>query len=190
MGHRSFPGSVSRCRTAAAPPCWRPRASARPPCSGCSAAVSPPRAAASPGFRRRGSPWYSRRTVCCPAARCWKTCGWWLRRRPGHRTHRPAGRTGTVRLGKCPPRETLGRNAPPGSHCPGAGIPQPAGHHGRAVQGTGRSHPGSNPRLCGPAGWGARTFLLVTHSPQEAERLGCRITRLDELTRTGSEKQN
>ena len=25
---------------------------------------------------------------------------------------------------------------------------------------------------------------------QEAERLGCRITRLDELTRTGSEKQN
>ena len=37
---------------------------------------------------------------------------------------------------------------------------------------------------------GDRTFLLVTHSPQEAERLGCRITRLDELTRTGSEKQN
>ena len=35
-----------------------------------------------------------------------------------------------------------------------------------------------------------RTFLLVTHSPQDAERLGCRITRLDELTRTGSEKQN
>ena len=37
---------------------------------------------------------------------------------------------------------------------------------------------------------GDRTFLLVTHSPQEAERLGCRITRLDELTQTGSEKQN
>ena len=37
---------------------------------------------------------------------------------------------------------------------------------------------------------GDRTFLLVTHSPQEAERLGCRITRLDELTRTGSGKQN
>lgn len=37
---------------------------------------------------------------------------------------------------------------------------------------------------------GDRTFLLVTHSPQEAERLGCRITRLDEFTRTGSEKQN
>ena len=37
---------------------------------------------------------------------------------------------------------------------------------------------------------GDRTFLLVTHSPQEAERLGCRITHLDALTRTGSEKQN
>ena len=28
---------------------------------------------------------------------------------------------------------------------------------------------------------GDRTFLLVTHSPQEGERLSCRITRLDAL---------
>lgn len=66
----------------------------------------------------------------------------------------------------------------------------PAGHHGRAVQGAGRSHPGSDPCLCGPLGLGDRTFLLVTHSPQEAERPGLPDTRLDELTRTGSEKQN
>lgn len=29
---------------------------------------------------------------------------------------------------------------------------------------------------------GKRTFLLVTHSPREAEQLGCRITRLDALS--------
>lgn len=75
-----FSGSVSRCRTAAAPPCWRPRASARPPCSGLLCGSLTPQGGsitgASGGGDRHGIPGG---TVCCPAAQCWKTCGWWLR---------------------------------------------------------------------------------------------------------------
>ena len=40
-------------------------------------------------------------------------------------------------------------------------------------KGLDEAHPGSNPRLCVDRWLGDRTFLLVTHSPQEAERLGC-----------------
>lgn len=184
-----FSGSVSRCRTAAAPPCWRPRDSARPPCSDCSAAVLPPRAAASPGFRRRESPWYSRRTACCPAAQYWKTCGWWLR---SGRTQNslpcwenwdcPAGKTpapGSSRA-ECARRAAIARALV--FHSPLVIMDEPFKGLDEATCG--------DPRLCGPGWLGDRTFLLVTHSPQEAERLGCRITRLDELTRTSSEKQN
>lgn len=107
----------------------------------------------------------------------------------GHGTHRPAGRTGTVRLGKCPPRETLGRNAPPGSHCPALVFHSPLVIMDEPFKGLDETTLAAT-LACVDHWLGDRTFLLVTHSPQEAERLGCRITRLDELTRTGSEKQN
>lgn len=54
MEHRSFPGSVSRCRTAAAPPCWRPLDSARPPCSGCSAGSLTPQGGSITGLPAEG----------------------------------------------------------------------------------------------------------------------------------------
>lgn len=87
-----------------------------------------------------------------------------------------------ARLGKL-----SGRNAPPSSHCPALVFHSPLVIMDEPFKGLDEATLAAT-LACVDRWLGDRTFLLVTHSPQEAERLGCRITRLDELTRTDSEK--